>query len=65
MSSTLTVRLSASEAQGLDILCASHGKSRSELVREALRQSQMQLAPPAPAAGWLTEDDVLQHTVLS
>ncbi len=74
MSSILTVRLSASEAQDLDILCASHGKSRSELVREALRayrlrealrQSQMQLAPLARAAGWLTEDDVLHHTVLS
>ena len=70
MSSTLTVRLSASEAQGLDNLCASQGKSRSELVREALRtyrlrealrQSQTQLAPLARAGGWLTEDDVLQE----
>ena len=44
MSSTLTVRLSASEAQGLDILCASHGKSRSELVREALRAYRLREA---------------------
>ena len=37
MSSTLTVRLSDTESQSLDTLCASVGKSRSELVREALR----------------------------
>ncbi|MBK7006431.1 MAG: CopG family transcriptional regulator [Burkholderiales bacterium] len=69
MSSTLTVRLSDTESQSLDTLCASVGKSRSELVREALRsyrlrealrQSQAQLAPLARASGWLTEDDVLQ-----
>lgn len=69
MASTLTVRLSEAESQSLDTLCATHGKSRSELVREALRayhlrvalrQSQAQLAPLARASGWLTEDDVLQ-----
>ena len=69
MPTTITVRLSESEAQGLDALCASSGKSRSEVVREALlahrlrealRLSQAQLAPLARAAGWLTEDDVLQ-----
>ena len=69
MSFTLTVRLSDAESQSLDTLCASNGKSRSELVREALRayrlrealrQSQDQLAPLARASGWLTEDDVLQ-----
>jgi predicted transcriptional regulator len=70
MQSTLTVRVSASEAQSLDGLCAATGKSRSEVVREALRsyslreslrQSQAQLAPLARAAGWLTEDDVLNE----
>lgn len=70
MSSTLTVRLSESESQNLDALCAGSGKSRSELVREALRsyhlrealrQSQTQLAPLARASGWLTEEDVLQE----
>ena len=69
MSITLTVRLSDSEAQTLEVLCTSTGKSRSEVVRdalrayrlrEALRQSQAQLAPLARASGWLTEDDVLQ-----
>jgi len=69
MQTTLTVRLSDEETQGLDALCHHSGKSRSEVVREALRahrlrdslrQSQAQLAPLARAAGWLTEDDVLQ-----
>ncbi len=69
MQTTLTVRLSESETQSLDLLCAGSGKSRSEVVREALRahrlrealrQSQAQLAPLARAAGWLTEEDVLQ-----
>lgn len=69
MSSILTVRLSDAESKSLDTLCASAGKSCSELVREALRayrlrealrQSQAQLAPLARAGGWLPEDDVLQ-----
>jgi predicted transcriptional regulator len=69
MQSTLTVRLTDSEAQALDVLCSSTQKSRSEVVRdalrayrlrEALRQSQAQLAPLARASGWLTEDDILQ-----
>lgn len=68
MQTTLTVRISSSEAQSLDGLCANTGKSRSEVVRDALRgyslreslrQSQAQLAPLARAAGWLTEDDLL------
>jgi predicted transcriptional regulator len=69
MQSTLTVRLTDSEAQALDVLCSSTHKSRSEVVRdalrayrlrEALRQSQAQLAPLARASGWLTEEDILQ-----
>jgi predicted transcriptional regulator len=69
MQTTLTVRLSDAETQGLDALCQNSGKSRSEVVREALRahrlrdslrQSQTQLAPLARESGWLTEDDVLQ-----
>ena len=68
MQTTLTVRLSDLESESLNALCASTGKSRSEVVREslrayrlreALRQSQAQLAPLARAAGWLTEDDIL------
>jgi len=69
MQTTLTVRLSETETQGLDALCSDSGKSRSEVVREALRahrlrealrQSHAQLAPLARSRGWLTEDDVLQ-----
>ena len=68
MPTTLTVRLSDIESQSLDALCASTGKSRGEVVRESLRsyrlrdallQSQAQLAPLARAAGLLTEDDIL------
>jgi predicted transcriptional regulator len=68
MQSTLTVRLSEQEAQRLEALCEITGKSRSEVVRdslrayrlrEALRHSQARLGPAARAAGWLTEDDVL------
>jgi len=70
MQTTLTVRLSEIETQSLDALCVNSGKSRSEIVREALRthrlrealrQSQAQLAPLARAKGWLTEEDVLQN----
>ena len=74
MQTTLTVRISSIEAQNLDGLCASTGKSRSEVVRDALRayrlreslrQSQAQLAPLARRAGWLTEEDILQDAALS
>ena len=70
MQTTLTVRISNSEAQTLDGICASTRKSRSEVVRDALRgyslretlrQSQAQLAPMARASGWLTEDDILNE----
>lgn len=69
MQTTVTVRISDQEASTLDALCATMGKSRSEVVRDALRgfslreslrQSQAQLAPLARASGWLTEDDILQ-----
>ena len=68
MQTTLTVRLSDRESRNLDLLCTNTGKSRSELVRDALRayqlrealqHSQARLAPLARAAGWLTEDDIL------
>ncbi len=51
------------------ISSALDGKSRSELVRDALRaqllretlrQSQDDLAPQARAGGWLTEEDILR-----
>ena len=74
MQTTLTVRISSIEAQNLDGMCASTSKSRSEVVRDALRayrlreslrQSQAQLAPLARRAGWLTEEDILQDAAFS
>ena len=74
MQTTLTVRISSIEAQNLDGMCTRSGKSRSEVVRDALRayrlreslrQSQAQLAPLARRAGWLTEEDILQDTALN
>ncbi len=68
MSAVLTVRLSDDEASALDRLVQATGKSRSDLVRDALRAQSMRetlrllhedLAPQARAAGWLTEDDIL------
>lgn len=65
----LTVRLSDDEAAALDRLVGATGKSRSDLVRDALRQQALRetlrllhedLGPQARAAGWLTEDDVLR-----
>ena len=69
MSSVLTVRLNAAEAGALDRLAQATGKSRSDLVRDALRQQALRetlrllhedLGPQARAAGWLTEDDILR-----
>ena len=70
MQNLLTVRLPDLEAQSLDTLCAATGRSRSEIVRDALRsyrlretlrQSQALLAPIARTSGWLTEDDILHE----
>ena len=70
MSAVLTVRLDADEAAALDRLVQATGRSRSDLVRAALRQQALRetlrllhedLAPQARAAGWLTEDDILRE----
>ena len=69
MSAVLTVRLNDEEAAALDRLARATGKSRSNLVRDALRQQAMRetlgllhqdLGPQARGAGWLTEDDILR-----
>ena len=44
MQTTLTVRVSSSAAQSLDGLCVATGKSRSEIVREALRSYSLREA---------------------
>jgi predicted transcriptional regulator len=70
MNTTLTVRLSDKEAKALQAVCKKTGKSRSELVREALRQelfrTQLQalratVVPKARAAGWMSEEDVFRE----
>jgi predicted transcriptional regulator len=68
MSAVLTVRLNDEEASALDRLVQETGKSRSDLVRDALRSQALRetlrllhedLGPQARAAGWLSEDDIL------
>lgn len=70
MSAVLTVRLSDAEAAALDRLVQTTGKSRSDLVRSALREQALRetlrllhedLGPQARASGWLSEDDVLRE----
>jgi Arc/MetJ-type ribon-helix-helix transcriptional regulator len=70
MSAVLTVRLNAAEAAALDRLVQTTGKSRSDLVRSALRaQAQREtlrllhddLGPQARTSGWLSEDDILRE----
>jgi len=67
MSAVLTVRLSDEEAAALDRLVHATGKSRSDLVRVALRAQALRetprllhddLGPQARVAGWLTEEDI-------
>lgn len=64
---SLTIRLDEELEQGLEAACAETGRSRGEIVRDALRR-QLQLMrfehlrrralPFGEAAGWLTDDDV-------
>ena len=69
MSAVLTVRLSDAESSALDRLTQATGKSRSDLVRDALRAQAMletlrllhqDLWPQARTSGWLTEEDILR-----
>jgi predicted transcriptional regulator len=69
METTLTVRLSERESAALKKLSKATGKSRSEIVREAIRNEtfrarltelRARLVPRARAAGWLTEDDIFR-----
>jgi predicted transcriptional regulator len=69
MSAVLTVRLNDEESAELDRLVQWTGRTRSELVRDALRAQALretlrqlhdELGPQARAAGWLTEDDILR-----
>jgi len=69
MSTTFTIRLDDQSEKALQELCAATGKSRSEVVREALRHEQLrvqlttiraELVPKAQAAGWVTDEDVFR-----
>lgn len=69
MQTTLTVRLSEKEAQELQAVSELTGKSRSELVREALRAKLFAArldtlrnvaVPRAREISWLSEEDVFR-----
>ncbi len=67
MKSALTIRLDAELERRLDQVAAGSGKTRSEIVREALRrqlallqfeQLRERVMPFAEARGYLTDEDV-------
>jgi predicted transcriptional regulator len=69
MKSAVTIRLDAELERRLDQICERSGKSRSEVIREALRRqlSLMQFEqlrertmPFAEAQGILTDEDVFR-----
>ena len=68
-SSVLTLRLDPDLARDLDALAAATGRSRSDIVREALRrrvavlrfeEARRAVLPFAEARGYLTDDDVFE-----
>lgn len=69
MRNAVTIRLDPNLEKLLDRLCRQTGRSRSELVREALRrqlnlmrfeQLRRRVLPFAEARGYLTDEDVIQ-----
>ena len=69
MKSALTIRLDEQLERSLDQLCERSGKTRSEIVREALRrqlalmrfdQLRDRTLPFAEAQGLLTDEDVFR-----
>ena len=70
MTSPLTVRLDEELEAALDRYCRTSGRSRSEVVREALRrqlallrfeQVRERILPFAEARGYLTDEDVFDE----
>lgn len=64
---SLTIRLEADLERELEAVCAETGRSRGDIVRDALRRQlqlmrferlRRQALPFGEAAGWLTDDDV-------
>ena len=69
MRNAITIRLDPALEKLLDRLCRMTGRSRSDLVREALRrqlsllrfeQLRRQILPFAEARGYLTDEDVVR-----
>ena len=68
-SSAITIRLDASLEELLDRICEETGRSRSEVVRDALRrqltlelfeEARRKIIPFAEAQGILTDEDVFK-----
>ena len=66
-SCSLTIRLEADLERELEAVCAETGRSRGDIVRDALRRQlqvmrferlRRQALPFGEAAGWLTDNDV-------
>jgi predicted transcriptional regulator len=69
MATVLTVRLDDEMAEALERACEWTGKSRSDVVRDALKRQvrlmefdalRERLMPYAEAQGWLTDEDVFR-----
>lgn len=69
MRNAVTIRLDSDLEKLLDRLCRQTGRTRSELVRDALRRQlrllqfealRRQTMPFAEARGYLTDDDVIR-----
>ena len=70
MSDSITIRLDPSLSQLLDRLAEQTGRTRSEIVREALQrqlkllrfeQLRRQVLPFAEARGYLTDEDITRE----
>ena len=69
MNGTLTVRIDEDLERVLDRLCKQTGRSRSEIVRDALRRElslrrfedlRRRVLPFAEARGYLTDEDIVR-----
>lgn len=69
MSTTLTIRIDDDLTRSLEEAARSSGRSRSDVVRDALRRQlavaalqdvREQLVPLAEARGWFTDEDVFR-----
>ena len=70
MKEAITIRLDKDLERRLDEVVRRTGRTRSEIVREALRrqldvlafeEARKRIMPYAEAAGWLTDEDVFRE----